>query len=184
VSGIKRVVHFILIIICLFPIINTLGYSVNNEKIAPLAIEDFKVADGKTSIKLDSPYNEFKYDQPEIKVENNFVGESRKGQCVYKFYMHTYRDFVIYTSNINYNDKNRSIDKYYISQITLKTTRFKTARGIAIGSTVAEVIKSYGNTKKEIEDNQVFLNYKLAELNLSFELDKQNKVQRITLNVN
>lgn len=112
------------------------------EGIKPIDVSDFILSDGSNSIELDSLYDDFKTNELEEKVENNYVGEIYTEEYVYKVFSHTYTDFDLYTSNSNYNLKNRDFDEYHITQITLKNSNYTTARGITIGSDLEDVYSS------------------------------------------
>lgn len=155
----------------------------HTKDIKPLELLDFSVSDTKNSIRLDSPYKEFKIDKPEEKLENNYVGETYSGEFVYKTYMHKYADFDLYVSNANYNLKNRNFDEYYITQITLKNSTFKTYRGISIGSKVEDINKAYGPGEKSTVDGKNVLIYTLNDMEMSFTIDENQKVQDVVLRI-
>lgn len=157
--------------------------SISIIEIKPLEALDFTVTDGKNSIRLDSPYKEFKIDKPEEKLDNNYVGETYSGEFVYKTYMHKYADFDLYVSNANYNLKNRNFDEYYISQITLKNSNFKTLRGITIGSKVEDINNVYGLGEKSAADGKTILIYTFNDMEMSFAIDENQKVQDVVLRI-
>ncbi len=158
-------------------------HSVNSAKIdiEPIKASDFIVSDGINSIKLDSPFKDFKYHKPEEKIDNNYVGETISGEYTYKTYMHKYPDFDLYASNLNYNLKNRSFDEYYITQITLKNSIFKTARGIAISSKLENVYNAYGCGEMSNSDGIVDIVYGFKDMELLFTIDKNQNVKEIVL---
>ena len=137
----------------------------------PLEAKDFSVSDGKTKIVLDSPFMDFKTDLPE--EETSYVGEEYSGGFVYKVYQHAYADFDLYTSNRNYNLKGRSFDDYYISQITLKTPKFKTDRGISAGAYAEDLIKAYGPGEESNNDGTIGLLYTFGDMKLQFDIENQ-----------
>lgn len=151
--------------------------------IYPLEVLDFSVSDTKNSIRLDSPYKEFKIDKPEDKIDNNYVGETYSGEFVYKTYMHKYTDLDLYVSNANYNLKNRNFDEYYITQIALKNSTFKTYRGINIGSKVEDISKAYGLGEKSTVDGKTVIIYSLNDMEMLFTIDENQKVQDIVLRI-
>jgi len=151
--------------------------------IKPLEALDFSVSDTKNRISLDFPYKEFKIDKPEEKIDNNYVGETYSGEFVYKIYMHKYADFDLIVSNANYNLKNRNFDEYYITQIILKNSTFKTYRGIPIGSKVEDINKAYGQGEKSTADGKTVLNYTLNDMEMSFIIDENQKVQDVVLRI-
>jgi len=155
----------------------------DNEAIKPLTIEDFSVSDGENTIVLDFPYLDFNINLIEEEADNNYVGEINSGEFVYKVYFHNYLSFDLYTSNINYNIKNRDFDEYYITQITLKTPSFKTYRGINLGSNTEELVNLYGLGKESIVDGNTVMVYSLKDMEMQFTIDDNNTVQIITLAV-
>lgn len=149
----------------------------------PLDIKDFTVTVGENDITLDTPYKDLKLDKEEKKIDNNYVGETTSGDTTYKNYMHQFNDFDIYVSNSYYDTKNRNFDEYYITQIMLKTSAFKTARGITVGAAIDEVVNLYGEGKKVESNGNVSLAYRLKDMEISFAIDKEQKVQSIILNI-
>ncbi len=107
---------------------NSLIVSLTDKNIKPMNEDDFIVSDGNNIINLDFPFKNFKINKKEKTIENNYVGETYLGEYIYKTYFHEYDDFDLYVSNLNYNVKNRNFDEYYITQITLKSSNFKTTR--------------------------------------------------------
>lgn len=152
----------------------------------PLTEGDFAVTDneGKNHIYLDAPFSTFMTDKRENKVENNFVGFVNDGEYEYKYYIHKYDGFDIYVSNANYQKKGRSFDEYYISQITLKSSDFRTPRGITIGSKMDDVVKLYGQGQRVVgNNNTVTLTYRTRDMEIGFSFDQQQKVKEITINL-
>lgn len=157
--------------------------NISVEIINPIELSDFIVTNGDSIIKLDYPYNKFEIDLPEITLENNYVGEIYVGDIVYKTYMHKYDDFTLYTSNLNYNLKDRKFDDYYITQITLKTPEFKTMRGVRIGSSIEEIKNSYGDLIQKISNDKSKVIYDFEDKELVFIIGVSNKVEEIILRV-
>lgn len=151
------------------------------EEIEPLDTSDFIVSDEKNVITLDSLYTDFKAGEPENKIENNYVGEVYSDDYVYKTYLHEYPDYDLYVSNSSYNLKERDMYDYYITQITLKNSKYTTARGIIIGSSLDDIFKAYGDEEKFIENKDGELIYKFNDMQLSFTLDKNHIVKQISL---
>lgn len=162
---------------------NTLKKNQIDNFVNPLEEKDFSIHDTKNNVILDSSYKEFKIEKPEELQDNNYVGEIYSGEIVYKVYIHKYADFNLYVSNSNYNLKNRNFDEYYITQITLKNSNFKTYRGITIGSNVEDIVKSYGSVKESIEDDNTVLIYTLNDMKMSFTIDGNQKVQDVVLSI-
>ncbi|WP_040950090.1 hypothetical protein [Gorillibacterium massiliense] len=150
--------------------------------IASLDLKDFAVTDGKTTILLDTPFKDFQTSEAETPLDNNYVGETTSGDSVYKNYMHEYADFDLYTSNADYDTKNRSFDEYFITQISLKTAAFKTARGISVGVNLDDIVRLYGSGNKVESEGSTSVVYRLNDMQLSFDMDDAQRVQSITLN--
>lgn len=155
----------------------------DKEKIKQLDEKDFIVTDGTDTISLDMPYKNFKTNKQEINQDNNYVGDVSSGEYIYKYYFHKFNDFVIYNSNANYNLKNRKIDEFYITQITLNNSNFKTARGISIGQNLTDVVNAYGDGEQTKDNNIITLLYQYKDMQLSFAINQENKITGIILNV-
>lgn len=152
-----------------------------SENINSLEMKDFSVTDGKNNISLDTAYNKLDINMSEVMLDNNYVGEIYSGEFVYKVYMHQYIDFDLYVSNLSYNLKNRDFDEYFITQITLKNSEFKTYRGITVGADIEEVIKAYGYTEAITEDGNTNLTYAVNDMKMQFEFDENQMVTAVRL---
>lgn len=149
--------------------------------IAELSDNDFYITDNIDIIMLGAKHSDFVTQKEEI--SNSYVGEKRsENNIIYKYYQHSYDDFDLYTSNINYDIKNRNFDEYYISQLTIKTANVKTARGIIIGDSNDDVLERYGLSKINSDDNSS-LTYQLDEKNLTFMFNANNEVKSIRLSI-
>ena len=148
----------------------------DKEKIKQLDGKDFIVTDGIDTIYLDAPYKNFKTSKQEINQDNNYVGDVTSGE--YK-----YNDFVIYDSNTNYNLKNRKFNEFYVTQITLNNSNFKTARGISIGQNLTDVTNAYGDGNQTKGNNITTYLYQYKDMQLSFVINKENKITGIILNI-
>lgn len=155
----------------------------DKEKIKQLDGKDFIVTDGIDTIYLDAPYKNFKTSKQEINQDNNYVGDVTSGEYKYKYYFHKYNDFVIYDSNANYNLKNRKFDEFYITQITLNNSNFKTARGISIEQNLTDVINAYGDGNQTKDNNITTYFYQYKDMQLSFVINQENKITGIILNI-
>ena len=160
------------IFLCAFMLVYGAAWAADGPAgLKPLEVEDFSVGDGTNTIVLDSSFMDFKTDLPE--EETSYVGEEYSGDFVYKVYQHAYADFDLYTSNRNYNSKGRGFDEYYIVQITLKTQKFKTNRGISVGAHVDDLIKAYGPGEESNDDGAICLLYKFGDMRLQFDTRNQ-----------
>jgi len=146
-----------------------------------LEVIDFSVSDGMNTIQLDSSYENFRIEKTEKILDNNYVGNIFAGDFNYKYYIHEFEDFNLYTSNANYNLKDRNFDEYYITQITLLNSSFKTQRGIAIGSNIDDIINAYGNKYSLDSDDKAVIFYSLNDMRLVFTIDENQKVQELTM---
>ncbi|CAM4385907.1 hypothetical protein [Pluralibacter gergoviae] len=87
-----------------------------------------------------------------------------------KFYSHTYKDFNVISSNVNYNERLWSIDDaYIISDITLTTPKYHTIRNIKVGDRKDDIINKYINIKG-FESNSKII-YNLGKMSLTFNLE-------------
>lgn len=148
-----------------------------------IQLSDFAITNGKSLIKLDSPFKGFKINIPEEKVVNNYIGETYAGDFVYKTYLHQYKDVDLYVSNANYNLKRRTFDEYYITQITVKKNIFKTPRNITIGAKGEDVYRAYGNAKKIIQNGKTALSYTKKDMEISFVIGQKGKVEELILRI-
>jgi len=150
------------------------------DTVKQLEEKDFSITDCEDTICLDIPFKDFHSHKVEERVD--FVGWIYSGEFAYKYNRHVYGDFDIYTSNANYNLKNRNFDDRYISQITLKNANLKTLRGISLGSTLQDVINLYGEGQvQKSNSDYVIYQYRLEDRALQFKVDKEQKVAGITL---
>ena len=184
----KRLSIYIFVILAIL-FLNACNYETKNSgeakssEIKPLLMEDFTVTDGINSIVLDSLFDEFKTDEIEIKHDNNYVGEIYAGDFTYKVFFHEYANFDLYTSNTNYNLKNRNFDEYHITQITLKSQKYKTNRGLTVGSDIEEIYELYGPGEVKDRDDKTELCYTMNDMELSFIIGNDKKVETNILTV-
>ncbi|MBF1962027.1 uracil-DNA glycosylase family protein [Enterobacter hormaechei] len=87
-----------------------------------------------------------------------------------KFYSHTYKDFNVISSNVNYNKRLWTIDDdYIISNITLITPKYHTLRNIKVGDRKRDILKKYNNIKASESNSKI--TYNLGEMSLTFNLE-------------
>jgi hypothetical protein len=141
-----------------------------------LTNEDFHIEISDTRIDLESKYNEQEIPLEEIPLDNHYVGELIVDGFKYKYYMHQFDGITIYTSNALFDKKGRNFDDYVISQITIHDSSISTARGIKVGSTLDEVLEQYGEGKQYTDQNQIYIDYILAEKVVSFVISKEEKI--------
>lgn len=90
-----------------------------------LEANDFSITDSVDMICLDQPFDSSVTEKQEW--NSSYTGEIYEGDTGYKLYYHGYEDFELYTSNYHFDIKNRTFDEYFIWQITIKTSKYKTA---------------------------------------------------------
>ncbi len=112
-----------------------------------LEANDFSITDSAEVIWLDQPFDGSVTEKQEW--DSSYTGEIYEGDTGYKLYYHEYEDFELYTSNYHFDIKNRTFDEYFIWQITIKTSKYKTAGGVTVGDCMEEVEKVYGVGEKE-----------------------------------
>ena len=143
--------------------------------------DDFTVTGGQDRITLDDPFREFKTAKKEKSFE--LVGWVAAGRENYKYIVHMYPGFQIVTSNENFGLKNRKFDDRYISVIMLGNgSDYKTARGLAVGSSMQEILDAYGNGYRQMVQHEsgLVIEYGTDKV-LRFFTDKEQKVTIITL---
>ena len=104
-----------------------------------LEANDFSITDSAEVICLDQPFDGSVTEKEEW--NSSYTGEIYEGDTGYKLYYHEYEDFELYTSNYHFDIKNRTFDEYFIWQITIKTSKYKTAGGVTVGDCMEEVEK-------------------------------------------
>ncbi|WP_230351273.1 hypothetical protein [Lelliottia sp. WAP21] len=88
-----------------------------------------------------------------------------------KFYSHTYKDYSVISSNVNYDKRLWSIDDdYIISNITLTTPKYHTIRNIRVGDKKEDVLNKYNGIKPTESKSKI--TYDLGEMSLTFNLIK------------
>lgn len=111
-------------------------------------------------------------------VSYNLVGNTEYGD-VFSLDFPVDNSASIYFSS--FNSKIRGDNEgEIISQITLYTQKYKTKRGIAVGSGFNDVIRMYGAGEKD--DDKTIL-YSYADMMLSFQFDEKNKVKMIMYSI-
>ncbi|WP_143088797.1 hypothetical protein [Izhakiella capsodis] len=105
--------------------------------------QDFLVTINQLPVALMEPWNAQLAVRLGTMYSSHYVGASPENS-EYKFYRHRYEDFTLYTSNLDWDKQQRSIDSYRIAQITLLSPELMTARGIHIGSSEQALLQAYG----------------------------------------
>lgn len=99
--------------------------------ILPLADEDFLLSDGKNVLELGLVFKNFS--SPEPGKGSDYVGQSYNGDQPYDVYVHYYKDFDIFISDMGKGEVPPYTAPIIIEQIYLNTKKYKTNRGISIG---------------------------------------------------
>ncbi|MCG0456670.1 hypothetical protein L6R44_11185 [Enterobacter cloacae complex sp. ECC445] len=86
-----------------------------------------------------------------------------------KFYSHTYKDYNVISSNVNYDKRLWTIDDdYIISNITLTTPKYHTIRNAKVGDKKEDILKQYNGIKHTESESKII--YNLGEMALTFNL--------------
>lgn len=171
-----------------------------NNLAGPLETVDFSINNTENTVALGTLYEQIKSNETEYGLnEIRFTGEmlSNDNEFSYRVYEFIFTDFDMQVSvkTINTNsvylydpyllDEDTSqFEKFPITNITLKTSAFKTHRGITTGSHIDDIIKEYGYGEESREDNKIFISYTLDNMKISFELDNNQIVQKVVLHTN
>lgn len=158
--------------------------SVKNETTPPLPLteKDFLLSDGKHVLELGLTFDSFT--SPEQEKGNHYVGQSYNGDQPYDVYVHYYKDFDIYISDLGKGEVPPYTAPIVISQISTRTAAYKSNRGISIGSNKTDILNVYGEgaeSQMDDDDTRTFLEYSLGDKLLSFALDNQNIVQEVMI---
>lgn len=87
-----------------------------------------------------------------------------------KFYSHTYKDFSVIASNVNYSKRLWTIDDdYIVSHITLTNPSYHTIRNIKVGDRRKDILRKYKNIKAYESNSKI--TYNLGEMSLTFNLE-------------
>jgi hypothetical protein len=151
-----------------------------NISIKPINENDYIISKQNNRIELDTNYSDLEMDLLEINMEQNYVREVVEEEYTYQYYQQRFHGIVIYTSNLYYNEKERDINDYYISQITVTSSEFETSRGVKIGNTYNNIINVYG--KDGIEESGSII-YKYKDKNLKFNFNDMDLLSEIILYV-
>lgn len=136
----------------------------------PLAENDFTVEINKQAITLGQDWDRNLLVALGKQVSEDFVGEVPFGDENYKFYRHVFDGFDIYSANIDWQQRGKSIDSYVIGQITLHSPTLHTARGVAPGDAKQSVIEHYGAGETANSDGEEWIMYSLNSKNIAFDV--------------
>lgn len=149
---------------------------------------DFAVTDGQSEFVLDQLYDELNIDKEKFDKDSVYVGIIKGASGFsYDYFSREFEDLSVYTANANFDLKNRDIGYYYVAQITLKTSTFKTPRGITIGSSMEDVLQAYGQGLQYENENEYengwSLVYSYNDLGLFFEMDQSGIVRKVNISI-
>lgn len=135
-----------------------------------LAENDFTVEINKQTVTLGQDWDRNLLAALGKQVSEDFVGEVPFGDENYKFYRHIFAGFDIYSANIDWQLRGKSIDSYVIGQITLHSPTLHTARGVAPGDAKQSVIEHYGAGETANSDGEEWIMYSLERKNIAFDV--------------
>ncbi|WBU51272.1 hypothetical protein PF050_10275 [Kosakonia pseudosacchari] len=166
----------------IFPVFALLfGFSAQASP-TPLTENDFTAEINNQAITLGQEWDRHLMAALGKQASEDFVGEVPFGDENYKFYRHNYAGFDIYSANIDWQQRGKSIDSYVIGQITLHSPALHTARGVAPGDAKQRVIEHYGAGEVDTSDGQQWIMYSLERKNIAFDVTG-GSVQAINISV-
>lgn len=136
----------------------------------PLTENDFTVEINKQAITLGQDWDRNLLTALGKQTREDFVGEVPFGEENYKFYRHIFAGFDIYSTNIDWQQRGKSVDSYVIGQITLHAPTLHTARGVAPDDAKQRVIELYGAGETDNSDGEEWIMYSLAHKNIAFDV--------------
>lgn len=136
----------------------------------PLTENDFTVEINKQAITLGQDWDRNLLTALGKQTREDFVGEVPFGEENYKYYRHIFAGFDIYSANIGWQQRGKSVDSYVIGQITLHAPTLHTARGVAPGDAKQRVIELYGAGETDNSDGEEWIMYSLAHKNIAFDV--------------
>lgn len=154
----------------IFPVFALLfGFSARAAQ-TPLTENDFTVEINNQVITLGQEWDRHLMAALGKQASEDFVGEVPFGDENYKFYRHIYAGFDIYSANIDWQQRGKSIDSYVIRQITLHSPTLHTARGVAPGDAKQRVIERYGAGEIDNSEGEEWIMYSLERKNIAFDI--------------
>jgi len=145
---------------------------------------DFAVTDGQSEFVLDQLYDELKIDKEKFDKDSVYVGIIKGASGFsYDYFSREFEDLSVYTANVNFDLKDRDIGYYYVAEIVLKTSTFKTPRGIAIGSSMEDVLQAYGQGRRYEQEDGWLLVYSYNDLGMCFTIDHSEIVQEVSMSI-
>lgn len=171
----------------------------NTESSVESSEEDNSVSVAATEVIADSEedtvetYEEIESDMVEIRLgqpwedalpylvgyeeigEVEYVGETYEGGVAYKWYSHTYDNFIIYTSNLYYDIENRDFDTYIVAQVVTKEAQIDLGIGVIVSDTKDTMISKLGDDYEETD----WITYELDDSIVSIVLEN-DKIAEIS----
>lgn len=89
--------------------------------------------------------------------------ETPDAQAAYRYFQHRYDALTLVASNENWQQKQRSPDDNYLSEITLINPTLATQRGVHVGMTIDEVERKYGPGEADERNGESWLNWQLDD---------------------
>lgn len=136
----------------------------------PLTENDFTVEINKQAITLGQDWDRNLLTVLGKQTREDFVGEVPFGEENYKYYRHIFAGFDIYSANIDWQQRGKSVDSYVIGQITLHAPTLHIARGVAPSDAKQRVIEHYGAGETDNSDGEEWIMYSLAHKNIAFDV--------------
>lgn len=133
-------------------------------------ISDFIVVSNEDWFGLGSSFSNTSSLSRNQEVSSEYIGDFPNDiGGLDKFYSHTYKDFNVISSNVNYNNRLWTIDDdYIVSNITLTTPKYHTLRNIKVGDRKINILKKYNNIKASESNSKI--TYNLGGMSLTFNL--------------
>lgn len=151
--------------------LDKLNPTVASTKKNNINISDFIVVSNEDWFGLGSSFSNTSSLSKKHELSSGYIGDFPNDiGGLDKFYSHTYKDFNVISSNVNYNKRLWSIDDdYIISDITLTTPKYHTIRNIKVGDRKEDIINKYSNIKGSESNSKIIYNF--GEMSLTFNLE-------------
>ncbi|MBW5818339.1 hypothetical protein H0I54_19685 [Yersinia kristensenii] len=159
--------------------LNYLSSIINKTRKKNLNIIDFTVINQNDWFGLGVLFSNNKILLKENIMSSEYIGDfPNDNGGLNKFYSHVYKDFIVISSNVNYNERLWTMDDdYIISTITLTTPKYHTGRNVKVGDNKSNIINSYSGI--EFNESSNMISYSLDGMSLIFNLanDKITSIQ-------
>lgn len=140
--------------------------------VAALTAEDFSVQVNGVTLTLGQVWNEdIMMSLPPEQLPSQAASpdavasdaETPDAQAAYRYFQHRYEALTLVASNENWQQKQRSPDDNYLSEITLVNPTLATQRGVHVGMTIDEVERKYGPGEADERNGESWLNWQLDD---------------------